>query len=212
MPAQMTYSSLLTDMQSYLERTDSAFTTQQPRFVMVAENRIASEMKSLGFQTVVQAAMQAGKPDYPKPAYWRSPISISYTNSSGERVELLLRTYEFCRMYWPSSSARSSPKYYADYNYDNLLIAPTPDAAYDWEIQYYARLTPLDASTQRNWLTDNAPQLLLAACLNEAFKWTKNLDRADYWDGVYKGMIAALNGEDASRLSDRAQNVRGKPV
>lgn len=212
MPAQMTYNSLLEDVPTYLENQDASTVDQVPNFIMLAENRIASEMKGLGFQTVVAGTMEQGRADYAKPAYWRSPISLSYVDSTGRRRTLLLRTYEYLRMYWPNPTAQEPPKYYGDYNYENLLLAPTPDAAYSFELQYYARLTPLSPSDQESWLTENAPQLLLAATLLEAQQFLKNWERAAYWQGQYDRSLAALNGEDKGRLTDRAQNVRGKPV
>ena len=48
----MTYDSLVEDIQQYLERTDDATINQIPRFIMLAEQVIASQIKFLGNLTV----------------------------------------------------------------------------------------------------------------------------------------------------------------
>ena len=53
MTAAMTYDSLVQDLKDYCERTDEPFVNQIPRFIMMAENRIASETKPLGFLRTV---------------------------------------------------------------------------------------------------------------------------------------------------------------
>jgi len=44
----MTYDSLVDDIQSYLERTDTATLEKIPTFIMLAEQVIAAEIKFLG--------------------------------------------------------------------------------------------------------------------------------------------------------------------
>ena len=52
----------------------------------------------------------------------------------GARQPVLLRKYEYLREYWPSPTATGTPVFYADYDYTNWLIAPTPDVAYAFEV------------------------------------------------------------------------------
>ena len=46
--AVMTYTSLVNDIQTYLERTDQQTLDKIPQFIMLAEQIIASEIKFLG--------------------------------------------------------------------------------------------------------------------------------------------------------------------
>ena len=203
MAESMTYTSLVTDMESYLERTDSRVIAQIPRFIMLAENVVATELKILGFQDVVTGTFTINGPTLPKPAYWRDVISFNYTNASGERVELLPRSYEYCRNFWPNPTSTGSPRFYADYNFDNFLIVPTPSAALPFELLYHARIQPLDTSHSTNWLTANAPQLLLSAAMVEAYTWAKNNNELQKWQGKYDRSMAAFNSEDINRSPDR---------
>lgn len=201
-PAEMNYSTLLTDVTSYLERPeDSALQEQLPRLVMLAENRIATDLRILGTQKVVQGTFSVGASVLAKPAFWRKTVSFTVMDSDRRKRPVFPRTYEFCREY---SGADGLPRYYADYNFDNILVTPPAGAAYDFELMYIARLEPLSESSQVNWYTTNAPQLLLAATLLEAEIWLKNDSRIPGRTEAYVTARTALAGEDGSRLTDRS--------
>lgn len=205
MPQTMTYTSLVTDIEGYSERTNNNddFVEQIPRLIMMAENRIATELKILGFQTVVAGNFLIGEPIMPKPAYWRNTISFNYTDADGNRVEILPRSYEYCRNFWPNSSETGSPRFYADYNFNNLLIVPTPELGSQFEFLYDARLQPLDQTNSTNWMTANAPQLLLYASMVEAQLYLKNFEKMQFWQATYDRSLAAFNSENVGRISDR---------
>lgn len=202
--ANMNYDTLTSDIESYLERyNDTRLATQIPRLIMMAENRVATDMKILGFQKVVTGAFVAGNPAVVKPAYWRNTISWNYTDPDVGRVELLKRQYEYCRNYWPDSSAQARPRFYADYNFDNFLVVGTPNAALPFELVYYARLDPLSSASQINWMTANAPQLLLFACLLEAEIWLKNYTTKAARQEDYSAAMSQLKSENGKNAIDR---------
>ena len=140
--AAMTYDNLTSNVLQYLERDDDAVVNQIPTFIMLAEFEIAEMMKSLGQQQVVQSTMQVNNAVIPKPARWRKTVSMNIT-VNGVLQAVNLRKYEYLRNYAPDSTVTGVPLYYADYDYDNWLVAPTPDDSYDFEVLYYERLVPL---------------------------------------------------------------------
>lgn len=202
MAAVMTYTSLAADIESYLERTDTATINKIPTFIMLAEQIIASQIKFLGTLTVDEATMVAGNPVIAKPARWRKTVSMSIT-VDGEKQPVLLRKYEYLRNYWPDATATDVPLYYADYDYTHWLIAPTPAAAYPFEVVYYERPQPLDVSNQTNWFTEYAPQALLYGSLLQAMPFLKNDTRVGVWKALYDECIATLKTEDVQRTGDR---------
>lgn len=208
--ASMTYTELVAQIKAYCERpNDAALAAQIPMLILIAENKLAAAVKNLGIQQVAVSNLVAGTTSFAKPAYWRDSVSFRlYTPITGKQLPVFLRSYEFCRAYWPISSQLATPKYYADYNYENFLVAPTPDLAYLFELLYHPRLTPLSDEAQVNWFTENAPQLLLYGCMVEAQTWLKNFDKVATWSGLYDGAIAALAAEDNARLADRDTVVR----
>ena len=207
MADSLTYTSLVTDVESYLIRTDPAIIAQIPRFVMLAESTIATELKILGFQQPVTGQLLANSPTLQKPAYWHDTVSFNYTDVAGNRVEILPRAYEYCRNFWPNPIKTDNPRFYADYDFNNFLIVPTPSSPFNFELVYHARLLPLDTSNSTNWITINAPQLLLAAVLVQAYMWSKNGKELAVWQPQYDRHLASFTGEDRGRSPDRTTKV-----
>ena len=202
----MTYDSLVGDIQAYLERTDAATIAQIPRFIMLAEQVIASQIKFLGNLTVNSSSMTAGNPVIDKPARWHKTVSMNVT-VSGTRNPILLRKYEYLREYWPTPTNTDIPKFYCDYDYSHWLVAPTPTSAYTFEVLYYERVQPLDSSNQTNWFTTYAPQALLYGSLLQAMPFLKNDERMGMWQQQYDLIMQTLKSEDVSRVGDRSAVV-----
>jgi hypothetical protein len=202
----MTYDSLVENIQSYLERSDTATLEKIPLFIMLAEQVIASQIKFLGNLTVNTSAMVANQATVDKPARWHKTVSMNVT-VDGERIPVLLRKYEYLREYWPDPTATGVPKFYADYDYTHWLVAPTPASAYNFEVLYYERVQPLDSSNQTNWFTIYAPQALLYGSLLQAMPFLKNDERMAMWQQQYDLIINTLKAEDVQRIADRQANV-----
>lgn len=204
MAEAMTYDSLLEDMRIYVERDDQPFLAQRARLVMLAENRIATEVRGLGVLRYVTSNMNTGTPTIAKPSRWRETASFSITVGGAVKY-LFPREYQYCRTFWPDPSVTGEPSYYADYDYEHFFIAGTPNSNYAFELGYYERPEPLDANTQTNWTTRYAPQLLLYACLLEAQPFLKSDARIQTFQAMYDRAIQALGNESKRRLSDAAQ-------
>ena len=202
MAVTMTYTSLVADVTLYLERSDAQTINQIPSFINLAESIISDELKILGQQETVSATMVQGTPVIAKPTRWRKTTSFNIT-VAGERKPLLLRKYEYLRNYWPNPTTEGEPLFYADYDFDNWLIAPTPDAAYAFEVLYYEKIQPLDATNQTNWFTINAPQAMLYGTLLQAMPFLKNDDRVQLWQALYQQAMDVLVAEDKLRVADR---------
>jgi hypothetical protein len=198
----MTYSSLVADISSYLERTDQATLEKIPTFIMLAEQVIAAEIKFLGNLTPMQSTLVANEAVIAKPARWHKTVSMNVT-VGGIRQPVFLRKYEYLREYWPNPTQTDAPKYYADYDYTHWLIAPTPDDDYAFEVLYYERIQPLDSSNQTNWFTIYAPQALLYGSLLQAMPFLKNDERIPMWQAQYDKIMQVLKAEDIQRMGDR---------
>lgn len=205
--AVMTYDSLVEDISSYLERTDTATLEKIPQFIMLAEQVIASELKFLGNLTVATSNMVTGEPVIDKPARWRKTVSMNII-VAGKRQPVLLRKYEYLREYWPQAAQEEVPKFYCDYDYTHWLVAPTPDDDYAYEVLYYERTQPLDSSNQTNWFTQYAPQALLYGSLLQAMPFLKNDERIPMWQQQYTQIMSVLKDEDIARVGDRQAIVR----
>jgi hypothetical protein len=86
-------------------------------------------------------------------------------------------------------------------------VAPTPAAAYTFEIVYYERVQPLDSTNQTNWFTIYAPQALLYGSLLQAMPFLKNDERLPMWQAQYQQIVSTLKAEDVTRIGDRQTTV-----
>jgi hypothetical protein len=211
MATTMTFTTLQQDVRRYLERgttyaSDPVVFEQIPRLINLAERRIARELKIQGFINVVSGTLQAGVAVYDKPDRWRDTVSINIGTgaNSNTRKVLFSRVYEYLLSYWPDRTATAEPLFYSDYDYSHWLIAPTPDAAYPFEVLYYELPPLLDDAVQTNWLTEYAPQLLLYGALLEATPFLKNDERIPVWQNMYDRAASMLNGEDLAKILDRS--------
>lgn len=215
MPVTMTYSSLLADLTQYLQRYDELVLSQLPNFVMLAQQRIPREMKLLGFRMEVTGTLSGSTLTtglMPKPSDWRKTIAfyVGTGTDNNTHTPLFERDYDYIRTIWPDPTVTGTPQFYGDADYNHWLIQPTPDQAYPFKIPYYSTLTMLDASTQTNWLTINAPDLLLYASLLEAVPFIKTDERIQVWQGYYNAAKQALQIQEIEGRFDQ-QAVIGEP-
>lgn len=203
-----TFTTLQQDIRRYLERgftvvSDQIVYEQIPRLINLAERRIARELKIEGLINVLTGTLTAGLAVYPKPDRWRTTVSFNY-GIGDQYTQLFPRSYEYVRTYWPNRNETGVPLFYADYDYSNWIVSPTPDQAYPFEVLVYQLLPLLDDANQTNWLTEYAPQVLLYASLLEATPFLKNDERIAVWQSMYDRAAQALNGEDLSKILDRS--------
>jgi len=197
----LTYDSLISTIEQYLERRDAAVVDQIPTFITLAEFEIAQQIKTLGQIEVAQGVMEVGNPIIQKPSRWRKTVSMSVT-SGGEKTPVFLRKYEYLTNY-NAESPQGLPLYYGDYDYDNWFVAPIPDQSYTFEVLVYQRLQPLSSTNQTNWITNNAPNAMLFGALLQAVIYLKD-DARQIFQQKYDMAMQALKAEDVTRVGDRS--------
>lgn len=205
----MTYNSLLSMVQDYLQRTDQATINEIPNFIFLAQHQACIDIKNVGFENYVNGIFVPGVNGgavIPKPGRWRRTISFNYGSGTNNNTRNIIepKSYEFLVDYWPDRTQQAPPLYYADYGFSNWLIAPTPDQAYPFEIAFLELLEPLSVNMQTNWLTNYAPQALLYGSLIQAQGYVRNLEMLPLWEKMYQQAVAGLNAQDAERIYDRS--------
>lgn len=192
----------------YLKRNDAETFAQQPNFIAQAEQRLCREAKTIGLESYVIGSFTVGQPILAKPARWRRSLTFNFGANIGfnTRTQLYLRNYEYLRLYWPDPTVLAPPQYYGDFGYAHMLVAPTPDQAYPFEYGYVQLPSPLGPGNQTNWITENAPDVLLYAIFLEATPFLKNDERIPVWESAYTRGLASLNAQNEQRRFDRASN------
>ena len=80
------------------------------------------------------------------PTDFFSPFSLSITVSSNTTF-LLEKDVNYIQEYHPNPATTGVPKYYARFDVNNFILAPTPNSNYSVELHYYYRPTSLSDST-----------------------------------------------------------------
>ena len=118
---------------------------------------------------------------------------------SGETKFLDIRDVTFVNEY-NSESIQGAPKYYANWDEDTVIVAPTPDQAYTIQINYILKPTGLSSSTATTYLSQQFPNGLLYACLVEAYGFLKGpQDMLQYYENRYKQAIEGFSLEQMGR-------------
>tara|TARA_R100000234_G_C4911618_1_gene140142 strand:+ start:88 stop:477 length:390 start_codon:yes stop_codon:yes gene_type:complete len=86
----------------------------------------------------------------------------------------LYKQVTFLQDYHPNPSTTGTPKYYADWDDNTFLLAPTPDSNYTMELHYMYRPVSITTSEDgTSWLGKNAELGLLYGSLVEAYTFMK---------------------------------------
>lgn len=170
----MTYGELKQAIQDYTENDETSFVNNLPLFIRLAEERILKSVQLNLFQKNQAGSMTDGNQYLAAPSDFLAPFSLSIT-ANGDTEFLLFKDLDFAQTYTPDPSTKAQPKYYAQFDVDNFLIAPTPDADYTVDIHYLYRPASLTsgADSGTSWLATNAEITLLYASLIEAYTFMK---------------------------------------
>ena len=168
----MNYSELTTLLQEYLQSTETSFVANIPTFVRQAEERINREVIIPDLRRTATGTMTQDNRYLSKPSDYLTTAALTYTDTSGEQHHLILKDEDFLREAYPDPSTTGEPAYYAHFDDDFWIMAPTPDAAYATTVRYYYDPESI-VTASTSWLGENAESLLLYGSLVEAYTYLK---------------------------------------
>lgn len=192
----MTYGELKTAIQDYTENDETTFVNNLPLFIRLAEERILKSVQLNLFQKNQAGTMTNGNQYLAAPSDFLAPFSLSI-DVSGAAEFLLFKDLDFVQTYTPDPTTTGQPKYYAQFDVDNFILAPTPNANFTVDIHYLYRPASLTAGADSgtSWLSTNAEIALLYGSLVEAYTYMKG-------DMNLMQMYMQRYGEAVSRLKN----------
>ena len=212
----MTYSELVTAIETYTENTFPATTladgtvvsstTQINRFIEQAEQRIFNTIQFPSLRKNVTGAIAYNNKYLNSPDDFLSVYSLAVIDSSGVYTYLLNKDVNFMREAYPDPTSLGQPKYYAIFgpqsgnvNELTFILGPTPDASYSAELHYYYYPPSITVSSDgHSWLGDNLDTVLLYGSLMEAYTYMKGeQDLIALYTARYQEALA-----EAKRLGD----------
>jgi hypothetical protein len=196
----MTYDELITNIRNYTDVDSNVFTNGVINtFITMAENRILRDIDLDVYKKESIGSMTAGNRFLTAPDDLLTHRYLFITVGT-EKIYLDFRDTSFMREYWPNPALTGVPKYYAVWDENTFNIAPTPNENYSVEIGYIYRPTQLSAANPTTWISTNAPEALLYACLIQAYSYTKGpAEMLGYFDNSYQLAVQGLGIEQQGR-------------
>lgn len=173
----MDYNDLNTYLQTLMvdQLPSVNYQTILPAAIQDAENRIYREMDFLDCRTVQSpTAFSVGSRDYVLPTSVNTILVLQGVSAItpagdvppvGTQNPLEPVSLDFIDMTWPTESNVELPKYWTMKDAKTIIVAPTPDAAYQVKLTGIFRPTPMSSSNQSTYIGDTYPDLLVAACM-----------------------------------------------
>jgi hypothetical protein len=197
----MTYDELVTNLRNYTEVDSNVFSNSVINtFITMAENRILRDIDLDVFKLEVAGSLTSGNRFLTAPSDILTHRYMILTSVGGDQIFLDFRDTSFMKEYWPDGSEIGVPKYYSVWDQNTFYVAPTPNASYTVELGYIYRPAQLSSSNTTTWVSVNAPEVLLYACLIQAYSYTKGpLEMLQYFENSYKQALQGIGVEQQGR-------------
>ena len=195
-----TLDNLRTDIRGYTEVSSNVLSdTILDTIIKNAENKIYRAIDT--DQSVFYATSNAivGNRYVTIPDDLRAIRYVQFKNSAGDQFYLEQKDTSYIAEFYstPGTSAVDIPKYYANWDENFWVLAPTPDQTYEITLAYDKEpdtitdttSTPAPATTG-TYLSNKYQDLLLYACLVNTYGYLKGpADMLQYYQGAYKEAI-----------------------
>ena len=200
-----TLANLQTDLRNYTEvdstvLSDAVIST----FIKNAENKIYREADNDDNRFYDTSNLTIGNRYVTIPANLRiiRYIQLANTNVS-PTVQVFLENKDpsyMAEFYNTPSTASGLPRYYANWDANYWVVAPTPDAGYEITMAYVKQPTSLVTDTGGTYLSNKYQDLLLYGCLINAYAYLKGpADMLQYYTQAYQGALQSYAIEQQGR-------------
>lgn len=195
----MNYTQLTTNIQDIVEYTFSA--DQLAMFVQQAEQKIYNsvQLPALRKYQTGNLTQDVGFLTLPTDYLHSHSISIDV---GGVRTFLVYKDVGFIHEAYPDTTARGTPKYYAEYDDDSIIVGPVPDSNYTVHINYgYYPESIVTAGT--TWLGEAFDSALLNGALIETIRFMKGEpDTIANYEKLYAQAIGLLKNLGDGKLRE----------
>ena len=195
-----TLDNLRTDIRNYTEVGSNVLSdTVLERLIKNAELKIHRAIDT--DQSVFYATSNAivGNRYVTIPDDLRAIRYVQFKNSAGDQFYLEQKDTSYIAEFYstPGTSAVDIPKYYANWDENFWVLAPTPDQTYEITLAYDKEPETITDTTSSpapatvgTYLSNKYQDLLLYACLVNTYGYLKGpADMLQYYQGAYKEAI-----------------------
>jgi len=186
----MNYTELKTNVQDICEVT---FTDAQlALFTEQAEQKIYNTVQIPALRKNVSGVMTSRNEYLSTPSDFLYVYSLAVIDGSSNFTFLLNKDVNFIREAYPSSSSTETPKHYALFDNDTILLGPTPNSGFTTQLHYgyYPQSIVVSGTT---WLGEEFDSALLNGTLVEAIRFMKGEpDMITLYEKMYASAMALL--------------------
>ena len=181
----ITHSNFLTQVRNYTEVSSTVLSDSQiQEFIRNVELDIAGKVDYDDLRKYATSNFTAGNRAVSMPSDVLILRSIERIDSGGTREFLEKRDTSFISEF-NGAGTQGTPKYYANWDDFNIIVAPTPAAADTIQINYI-KDPPEFTSTNNTFLSTYQESMLLHGVLAEAFRFLKGpLDMYNLYEKKY---------------------------
>ena len=213
-----TLANLEDDIRNFTEVSSSVLSTSiLNTLIKNAENRIYREIDT--DQNVFYATSNAivGNRYVTIPDNLRAIRYVQFKDQAGNQYYLEQRDTSFMAEYYstPGTAAVDIPKYYANWDEEFWVVAPTPDKTYEITISYDKEPETITDTTSSpapatvgTYLSNKYQDLLLYGCLVNAYGYLKGpQDMIQYYNQAYeKALMSYAIEQQGRRRRDEYQD------
>ena len=198
-----TLAELQTDIRGYTEVDSNVFTDAVlSRIIQNAENKIYREVDSDQDRHYATSSLIVGNRYVTIPSDLRLIRYVQLKDSAGNQYYLEQRDTSFMAENYsdPGSSSVDIPKYYANWDENFWVVAPTPDKTYEITLGYNKEPVSIVTDTAGTFLSNKYADLLLYACLVNAYGYLKGpADMLQYYSQAYEKALLSYAIEQQGR-------------
>ena len=200
-----TLTNLQDDIRDYTEVDSTVFSTGVLNtMIKNAENRIYRDSDSDDNRFYATSNLVTGNRYVTIPSDLRIIRYIQLKDSNNKQVFLEKRDTSFMSEFYNTPATQSGlPRYYANWDANFWVVAPTPDSTYEITLAYVKQptsLTDSSVSSTGTYVSNKYQDLLLYAALVEAYGYLKGpTDMLQYYEGSYQRALQSYSIEQQGR-------------
>ena len=200
-----TLTNLQDDIRDYTEVDSTVFSTGVLNtMIKNAENRIYRDSDSDDNRFYATSNLVTGNRYVTIPSDLRVIRYIQLKDSNNKQVFLEKRDTSFMSEFYNTPATQSGlPKYYANWDANFWVVAPTPNATFEITLAYVKQptsLTDSSVSSTGTFISNKYQDLLLYAALVEAYGYLKGpADMLQYYEGSYRRALQSYSIEQQGR-------------
>jgi hypothetical protein len=212
----ITYTDFLTQVRNYTEVDSNVLTnTIIDQFIRSTELDIAGKVDYDDLRKYATSSFNVGKRYLVTPADFliiRSMEVFNTTDLSGTRTYMEKRDSSFISEY-NGSGATGQPLYYANWDENNIVVAPTPDQSYAVQLNYIID-PPQFSASNTTYISRYQESMLLHGVLTEAFSYLKgpmdmyNLYKTKYNEEIQEFALQQMGRRRRAEYDDGVPRVQ----